>query len=175
MSGSTPTSSGASSVLTTKGDLVGYDTARNRLPIGTDDYILVPDATKALGVKYVIREQQFTIALSDETTDLEAGTNKAKFRIKRKGTIQNVYADLSTVATGATLVTVDINKNSSSILSTKLTIDASESTSNTATTPAVISDTAVSANDEFEIDIDAVGNTTTGQGLKVTIVLMPIQ
>jgi hypothetical protein len=43
-------SGGASSPLTTKGDLWGYDTADARVPVGTNGYLLVADSTDAQGV-----------------------------------------------------------------------------------------------------------------------------
>ena len=85
-------------------------------------------------------------------------------------TVSAVRASLTTVATGGTLVTVDINEGGTTILSTKITIDASESTSTTAATPPVISDTALADDAQMTIDIDAVGNTTAGKGLKVYII-----
>jgi hypothetical protein len=85
-------------------------------------------------------------------------------------TVSAVRASLTTVATGATLLTVDINEAGTTILSTKITIDASEYTSTTAATPPVISDTALADDAQMTIDIDAIGNTTTGKGLKVYII-----
>jgi hypothetical protein len=52
MSGSTPSSSGASSVLTTKGDIVGYDTARKRIGVGIDDQVLTADSTDGNGIAW---------------------------------------------------------------------------------------------------------------------------
>jgi len=52
MSGSTPTSSGASTVLTNKGDIVGFDTARKRIGIGSDDQVLTADSTNANGLAW---------------------------------------------------------------------------------------------------------------------------
>jgi len=43
---------GGASPLTTKGDLYGFDTGDNRLPIGTDDYVLTADSTADLGVAW---------------------------------------------------------------------------------------------------------------------------
>jgi hypothetical protein len=43
---------GAASPLTTKGDLYGFDTANNRVPIGADGLVLVADSAEALGVKW---------------------------------------------------------------------------------------------------------------------------
>jgi hypothetical protein len=49
----TITASGdGSSVLTTKGDLLGYDTTANRIPVGSDGTVLTADSTQALGVKW---------------------------------------------------------------------------------------------------------------------------
>ena len=113
--------------------------------------------------------QSFVIACSDETTLLTTGT-KVTFRIPYSFTVTGVRASLTTAGTGGTLVTVDINEGGSSILSTKITIDASESTSTTAATPPVISDTGLADDAQMTIDIDAVGNTTAGKGLKVYII-----
>ena len=55
------------------------------------------------------------------------------------------------------------------INSTKLTIDASEKTSTTAATAAVISSATLAKDSVMTIDIDAIGNTTAGTGLKVWI------
>lgn len=43
---------GGASPLTTKGDLYGYDTAADRIPVGADTYVLTADSTQALGVKW---------------------------------------------------------------------------------------------------------------------------
>ena len=55
-----------------------------------------------------------------------------------------------------------------SILSTKITFDNNEKTTTTATTPAVVSDTALADDAEITIDIDVVG-TSGAEGLKVTL------
>jgi len=115
-------------------------------------------------------KESIIIAASDETTNLVAGTAKVTFRMPYAFTVAEVRASVGTVATGATLLAVDINEAGSSILSTVITIDASEFTSTTAATPPVISDTALADDAEITVDIDAVGNTTPGKGLKVYII-----
>ena len=115
------------------------------------------------------RTTSFVIACSDETTDLTAG-EKVVFRMPYAYTVEAVRASLTTAATGGTLLTVDINEGGTTILSTKLTIDASETTSTTAATPAVISDSALADDAQMTIDIDAIGSTNTGKGLKVYII-----
>jgi hypothetical protein len=110
------------------------------------------------------------VACSDETTDLTTGTAKVTFRMPYAMSLSGVRASLTTAATGSTLLTVDINESGSSILSTKLTIDASETTSLTAADQAVISDAALANDAIMTIDIDAVGETTPGKGLKVWLI-----
>ena len=46
------TSGGGSSPLTTKGDVYVYGSADDRLPVGTDDYVLTADSAQTLGVKW---------------------------------------------------------------------------------------------------------------------------
>lgn len=109
------------------------------------------------------------LACSDETTALTAGTNKVTFRMPYAMTLTAVRASVTTAPTGSTLV-VDINEAGTSILSTKLSIDVTGETSTTATTPAVISDSALADDAEITIDIDQIGTSTAGAGLKVTLI-----
>jgi len=110
------------------------------------------------------------LACSDETTALTTGTAKLTFRLPHALTLTAVRASVTTAPTGGTLLTVDINESGSTVLSTKLTFDASEKTTTTAATPAVISDSALADDAEITIDIDAVGSTIAGAGLKVTLI-----
>jgi len=119
-----------------------------------------------------IISRSLTVACSDETSDLTTGTAKATFRMPEAATITAVRASVTTAPAGSVL-TVDINEAGTSILSTKLTIDAGEKTSTTAATPAVISDTSVADDAEMTVDIDGVGSSTAGAGLKVTIYYTP--
>ena len=85
-------------------------------------------------------------------------------------TVSEVRASLTTAATGGTLLEVDIHESGTTILSTKITIDASETTSTTAATPPVISDTSLADDSEITIDVDTIGSGDSGQGLKVYII-----
>ncbi len=109
------------------------------------------------------------VACSDETSALTAGTNKAVFRMPFALTVTAVRASVTTAPVGSTVI-VDINENGTSILSTKLSIDASEKTSVTAAAAYVLSDTALADDAEITIDIDQVGSSTAGAGLKVFII-----
>ena len=114
-------------------------------------------------------KQVIAIACSDETTDLAAGTAAATFHMPYAFTLTGVKAGVTTAPVGSVL-TVDINEAGSTILSTKLTIDASEKTSATAATAAVISDTALADNALMTVDIDGVGSSTAGTGLKIYLI-----
>lgn len=109
------------------------------------------------------------VACSDESTALTTGTNKVKFRMPFALEVTAVRASLSTPQTSGSVLTVDINEAGSTILSTKLTFDNTESTTTTATTPAVVSDTSLADDAEISIDIDQVGDGTA-KGLKVTLI-----
>lgn len=109
------------------------------------------------------------LACSDETTAITTGTAKVTFRMPCAITLTSVRANVNTAPVGSTII-VDINKGGTSILSTKLSIDASEKTSATAAIPAVISDSALADDSEITIDLDQVGSTTAGKGLKVWLI-----
>lgn len=107
--------------------------------------------------------------MSDETTTITTGTAKVTMRMPFAMTVTAVRASVNTVSSSG-VVTVDINEGAgagTTILSTKLTIDASEFTSTTAATPAVISDAALADDAQITFDIDTAG--TGAKGLKVWI------
>jgi hypothetical protein len=106
------------------------------------------------------------MACSDLTSALTAGTNRAYVRAPLGFTISDVRASLLTGSSSGA-VTIDINKNGSTLLSTKLTIDANETTSTTAATPYVLSGTTVLDDDHLSVDIDGAG--TGAAGLIVSI------
>jgi hypothetical protein len=112
------------------------------------------------------------VACSDETTALTTGAAKATFRMPFAMNLTAVRASVTTAPTGSVL-TVDINESGASILSTKITIDATEKTSTTAVTPPVISESSLADDSEITIDIDTVGSTIAGTGLKVWLIGYP--
>lgn len=107
------------------------------------------------------------LAASDLVTALATGTGVAYVRAPSAFTLTAVRSSLQTVSSSG-LVTVDIKKNGTTVLSTALSIDASEKTSTTAATPAVISTSAVADDDELSISITAAG--TGAKGLLVTLI-----
>jgi len=130
--------------------------------------ITFPDKTGTIALLNSV-PIEIGLAASDETTALTTGTAKVTFRAPCAMTLTAVRASVTTAPVGSTII-VDINENATSILSTKLSIDASEKTSTTASTAAVISDSSIADDAEITIDIDQVGSTTSGAGLKVWLI-----
>lgn len=113
-------------------------------------------------------DEALIFAVSDENTPLTTGTSKITFRMPFGFTVTGVRASVNTAPTGSTLI-VDINEAGVSILSTKLSIDATEKTSTTAASTYVLSDSSIADDAEITIDIDQIGATIAGAGLKVTL------
>lgn len=120
------------------------------------------------GVRSEAREEVIIVAVSDEATAITTGTAKVTFRMPFAMTLTALPRASLTVASSSGTPTVDINEGGTTILSTKLTIDASELTSTTAATPAVISDANLADDAEMTIDIDVAG--TGAKGLKVALI-----
>jgi len=165
---------GATSVLTTKGDMVDFDTARQRFGIGTSGQVLavqsnLPTWIDADSITHNVAVQ---FACGDETTAIGATGQVLSFRMPFAMTlntgIAGVKGSLVTAGTGA-LLTVDINEAGSTILSTKLTFDASETTTILAATPVVISDVNLAADAIITVDIDQLDGGGVAAGLKITL------
>tara|TARA_R110002051_G_scaffold6907_3_gene32640 strand:- start:1206 stop:1595 length:390 start_codon:yes stop_codon:yes gene_type:complete len=116
--------------------------------------------------------QPWTIALSAGTGDLATGTAVVTTRAPFAMTlIQLPRISVSTAPVGA-VITVDINSGATSpatMLSTKLTIDASEKTSVSGATQGVLSSTTLADDDIITFDIDTVGSSTAGSGLQIEL------
>jgi hypothetical protein len=108
-------------------------------------------------------------AVSNEFTPLTTGTDKLTFRMPYAFVLSGVRANVKTAPTGSA-ITVDINVGGVSILTTEITIDAGEKTSVTAVTPPVIDDPNLGGDVEITVDIDAVGASVAGLGLKIALI-----
>ena len=141
-------------------------------PLLTDVYAVVQGGeTKKIQFDQMVEliPVELIVACSDESTALTTGAAKVTFRMPYNMKLTDVRASVGTAPTGATII-VDINEGGSTILSTELTIDASEKTSTTASVPVVISDDDLADDAEITIDIDQIGSTIAGAGLKVTFI-----
>ena len=116
-------------------------------------------------------KQTIAIACGDETTATAAATAVVTFHMPYAFTLTGIKAGVTTAPVGSVL-TVDLNEAGSTVLTTKLTIDAGEKTSGTAATAAVIGGAgpALADNALMTIDVDGVGSGTAGAGLKVYLI-----
>lgn len=125
------------------------------------------------GLAISAKTESFIIACSDETTVLAAASTTvpvATFRMPYAFTVTAVRASLRTAGTGAALITVDIHETGITILSTKITIDATETTSTTAVTAPVISDSTLADDALIELFLDQRDTDNVAKGLKVEII-----
>lgn len=159
----------SNSLVDAKGDLLtatANDTPA-RLGVGTNGHVLVAASGESTGLIWQGSPEVIGIAVSDEETALTTGTAKVTFRMPFAMTVTAVRASLTTASTSGT-PTFDINEGGSSILGTKLSIDANEKTSTTAASAATITDSALADDAEITIDIDTAG--TGAKGAKVYLI-----
>ena len=157
------------SLIDAKGDLVTAtaDNTPARLGVGTNGFLLTADSGESTGLVWRGSPEVIGIAVSDEETAITTGTAKVTFRMPFAMTLTAVRASLTTASTSGT-PTFDINEGGTSILGTKLSIDANEKTSTTAASAATITDSALADDAEITIDIDTAG--TGAKGAKVYLI-----
>jgi hypothetical protein len=153
------TTAGIIEVATAAETTTGSDATRSVSPDGLA-------GSTIFGVKAV------SLLCVEPDTDVAADTKVAMFSVPAALNGMNlisVHAENGTAGTTGTM-DIDVNNNGSSMLSTIITIDSTESGSDTAATPAVINGAAddVSTYDVITIDIDAI-QTTAAKGLVVTL------
>ena len=139
-------------------DVSGITTATTRT-------ITMPDHDVTLG-RIVLG-----IAASDEGTDLTTGTGKTEFQIVDGAfTLTAIYATLTTAPTGSIAI-IDVNLNGTTLMTTnKISIDAGEKTSDTAATQPSLTTTALTENGVITVDMDQIGSSVAGSGLKIYLV-----
>lgn len=111
----------------------------------------------------------YSFALTDETTPIGTGTDKVRFRMPYAMTVTAIYCQLNVAQGSGSVFTVDINEAGVSILSTKVTFDNTETDSQSAVTPPVISDASLAFRAVITGDVDVVGSGS-GTGLKCDLV-----
>lgn len=117
--------------------------------------------------KPLLEPAEILIAVGDESTAITVGTAKITWRMPFAMTLDAIPRASLTTASSSGLPTVDIREAGTTILSTLISIDANELTSTTATTPAVLSDTALADDASMRIDVTVAG--TNAAGLKVLL------
>jgi hypothetical protein len=124
----------------------------------------------------MIQPQSIIYACSDETTAITTGTAKTTWRMPYPFQVLGVKASLTTAGSTSGTTTIDINDDGTSILSTKITIDQGELTSESAATPPVLATTGytILPDSSMTTDVDAVSGGGTETGLKVEIIGYPL-
>tara|TARA_Y100001938_G_scaffold109667_1_gene149966 strand:- start:363 stop:872 length:510 start_codon:yes stop_codon:yes gene_type:complete len=146
---------------------MGFESARNNSFLSKGNGATADGLDGSLGWRR--NTQSIIVALSDETSDLTTGDGKITFRMPYAFILTSLKASAVTAPTGSA-ITIDVSESGTTILSTLLTIDAGEKTSTTAATPVVISDSELADDSEIRIDVDTVGSTVAGTGLKVSLI-----
>ena len=113
--------------------------------------------------------KRFMVRLLGSTTDQTVtAALGGDYRISNRAiTVKAVGAYVDTAGTTGTC-DIDINEAGTTILSTKITLDSTEKSSETAATPPVISDSAIAADAIVTFDLDVI-HTTAAKGLTVWI------
>ena len=133
-------------------------------------YILPDKAGTVAMIDDVTDRAQFLIvAFSDETTVVDAGTAKVTFTMPNYATTLTGVAVGFIVAPTTSAITLDLNEAGVSTLSTKITVDSTEFTSEDAAVPPVISDSSLAANAIMSVDVDTADSGGTSAGGKLII------
>ena len=123
-------------------------------------------ATASGAFELAIPKETMIMAITGEDDSLTTGTGKVTWQMPFAMTATGIKASVKTAPVGSTII-VDLNEAGSTVLSTKLSIDDGETSSDNADEPPVFSDTALADDAIMTVDVDQVGSGTAGVGLKV--------
>ena len=125
------------------------------------------------GILASAKTEMIAIALGDESTVLATASTTVPvvtYHMPYAFTLTDVKVGLTVAGTGAGLVTIDVHEAGTTVLSTKVTVDATEKTSGTATTAMVISDSALAVDSLIEIFVDVIDTDNVASGAKVYLI-----
>jgi len=166
----------ASKVMTTTGDIVRYDSERERYGIGATGTVLtvVGGLPAWASAGHVTQSRALEVACSDETTPITVADNLIKFRmpfgLELNDGEDGVRASLSTAGGTSGTTTMDITMNTASIFTTTLlTINDGDTTSVGATEPNVTT-TTLTDNSEIIVNCDAITGSGAEAGLKIQLI-----
>ena len=167
----------ASKVMTTTGDIVRYDSERERYGIGSTNQVLtvVAGLPAWASAGHVTQSRALEVACSDESTPITVADNKVKFRmpfgLELSDGEDGVRGSLSTVGGTSGTTTMDITMNGSSIFTTDLLeIDDGDTTSVGATTAPNVTTTTLTDNAEIIVNCDVITGSGAECGLKIQLI-----
>ena len=145
--------------------VTGADVIDNFISLTQSEYdAITPDASTVYVITDAKQEHTKEVPLGAVGHDVATGTGLTFVYFDEAITITSVSASVLTAGT-TSVITYDINLDDgspASILSTKLTIDATERFSSTAATAAVISDATIPADSFLIFDCDTADSGDTG-------------
>ena len=118
---------------------------------------------------YKRMKRYFNVVIYDNWASTTATTTIVMGTLPFNGTTTDAHCEVST-ASSANVVTFDFNINGISIMNTKLTIDASETGSDTAATPHTLNNATYSTYDQLTVDVDTSGTGTKGGNCYLTLI-----
>jgi len=167
----------ASKVMTTTGDIVRYDSERERYGIGSTNQVLtvVAGLPAWASAGHVTQSRALEVACSDETTPITVADNLIKFRmpfgLELNDGEDGVRGSLSTAGGTSGTTTMDITMNGASIFTTNLlTIDDGDTTSVGATTEPNVTTTTLTDNSEIIVNCDVITGSGAEAGLKIQLI-----
>lgn len=116
------------------------------------------------------RRDELIVPLSAAGSDASAATGVAEFNFPFACELYGFQfgCDSDNPPTGSA-AQMDALLNGTTMFSQNPTIDAGESSSDTAATPLVLATTSISAGDNIEFDLDQIGVVNAGQGYYCTL------
>ena len=155
-------------------------TALAAVPELTDILAIIDDPagspiSKQITVDNLLKRkiEYIAVALGDESTVLAAASTTVPvttFHMPYAFTLTDVKVGCTVAGTGAALVTIDVHEAGTTVLSTKVTVDATEKTSGTAATPPVVSDSTLAVDSLIEVFVDLVDTDNVAAGVKVYLI-----
>ncbi len=126
------------------------------------------------GLTNAAKMEAIGIACGDETTVTAVATGVTEFQMPYGFECTSVRATVTTAPTTDAGFTIDINDDGTSILLTKITLDATDKTSTSATTAfdfvASASSVTIADGSVITIDVDAASTGATEAGLKIWLI-----
>ena len=167
------TNGGTGQTTYTNGQLLIGNTTGNTLAKATltaGYHMNVTNGAGSITLATALDTMCMVIACSDETSDLTIADAKVTFRAPFKMKVVAVRANVNTAPAGADII-IDIRAGGTTIFDTKPHIDADDLTSQASTTSIVLdaTDSVIDDDEEIKIDVDDIGTSTPGKGLKVHI------
>lgn len=160
-------SGGGGGVLTGSGAPADTLGDNGNLYVDTDDGTVY---SKANGTWAAVGGAELQFAVTDEYVSMTTGDDKMRFRMPYAMTLTDVRAGVNTAPTGSD-IQIDIELAGASIFSSGLlTIDSGDLTSVGSATDPTIGTTSLTDDGLISINIDQVGSTIAGTGLKVLLI-----